>query len=58
MQLEIVQIDELAAIATRDIFGVFQFVSSAQGARLTVPAVYKNRFFFRHACHFQTVLTL
>src|ERR1700674_585260 len=55
VQLEIMQVDELAAVAPRDVLRLFQFLGVGAGRRAPVPA-HEYCFVFGRACHFLTYL--
>ena len=46
MQLEIMQINELAAISPGNVFRVLKISGMGTGRTLTISATYENRFFF------------
>jgi hypothetical protein len=58
MQLKIAQIDKVATVAARDVFGTLQFVGSLRVPRLPVATVHQYRLLFCHASHSEPALLL
>ena len=54
MELEVVQVDELAAITPRDVLRLFQFFTRDHGS--AVAPAYEYGFIFCCACHLCTHL--
>src|SRR5581483_9006926 len=51
VQLEIMQVDEIAAISTRNVLRPFKLIGTVCCSHLPVSSAHKHRFLFRHAAH-------